>query len=272
MNDKKYYLPLIDDDFMNYQPNSKLINAYINTIELSGYIRRKIDLGYIIKYNKDESYYADDEFFTEKLYKARGIFNDYYDIFTKPQLTSDNISDYFKTYFEAIENFTDLLFFLNASNYNDDTKFQCIKYIENKKLKMLIFDKFRIEFEYTSINIDNSLMDILDNKQNVKFIRICNDKRELISFIQGYEPEFNDVASIILFKEIMRITCADIAAMMEDIFASALDFYIIHHKAEAFKSLFLEEGDLYIYDESRKVDNSTPVRRSFWSFRSKNSV
>ena len=272
MNDKKYFIPLTDDNFMNYQPNSKLINAYINTIELSGYIRRKVDLGYSIVYNKEEDYYADDEFFSEKLFKIRNIFKDYHLIFSNPQIDSNNISDYFKIYFEAIEHFTDLLFFINASTYSDEAKFSCVKYIDNKKLKMLLFDKFRIEFEYTSINIDNSLLDILDNKQNVKFTRICNDRRELISFIQGSEPEFNDMASIVLFKKIMKSVCLDLVMLLEDIFASALDFYVIPNKAEAFESLFLGEGDLYIYDESRKVDNSTPVRRSFWSFRSKNSV
>lgn len=272
MNDKKYFLPLMDDDFVNYQPNSKLINAYINTIELSAYIKRKMDLGYSIVYNKEEDYYADDEFFSEKLLKTRNIFKDYHLIFSNPQIDSNNISDYFKIYFEAIEHFTDLLFFINASNYSDEAKFDCVKYVENKKLKMLLFDKFRIEFEYTSVNLDSSLLDILDNKQNVKFIRICNAKRELISFIQGCEPEFNDMAQIIMFKNVMRSACTDIAALLEDIFASALDFYIIPNKSEAFESLFLGEGDLYIYDESRKVDISTPVRRSFWSFRSKNSV
>lgn len=273
MNDKKYYLPLMDDEFINYQPNSKLINAYLNTIELSAYIKAKENNGYNITYQveNDEEYRTFD-FFTEKITQIRYIFNEYYSIFSNPQITSHNVSDYFKIYFEAIENFTDLLFFINASSYDSEIKYECVQYKESKKMKMLLFDKFRFEFEYTAINLDNSLMDILDNKQNIKFIRICNSRKELVSFIQGCEPEFNDMASIVLFKNIMQSACTDLKNLLEDIFTEALNFYNISNKDCAFESLFLYEGDLYVYDESKKADISTPVRRSFWSFRPKNSV
>ena len=142
----------------------------------------------------------------------------------------------------------------------------------------MLFDNYVIEFESTSINLDyDSLLDALDNKPNLKLVKIRNKTTELFNFIQGYEPEFNDMESVILFKNIMRDTCIEIACKLEEIFMSALDFAIIGLCIdEIFKALFINKGELYIYDEESAIQRqnniSASVRRPFWRFRSKDSV
>ena len=269
MNDKKFYLPMIDDDYINYKPNAKLINAYINTMELSEYIKRKQKI-YTISF-EDKEGYAIDKFFSSKLSKVLEVYDQYQDLFANPEFDSSNINDYFKDYFVAIEKFIDLVVFINDTTYHD-SKIEYVRHNETKKA--LLFDHYVIEFESTSINLDyDSLLDALDNKPNVKLVKIRNKTTELFSFIQGYEPEFNDMESAILFKNIMKATCVEIAYNLEEIFASA--FVYLDNYQDIFDILFRNQGDLYIYDPtiSKPKNNiSTPVRRSFWSFRSKNSV
>jgi len=273
MNDKKFYLPMLDDDYVNYKPSAKLINAYINTIELSEYIKRKQKTD-IISFEDGEDYVID-EFFSNKLSKVLEVYDQYQNLFSNPEFDSQNINDYFGNYFTAIEKFIDLVIFINDTTYHD-SKMEFVRYNESKKA--LLFDHYVIEFESTAINLDyDSLLDALDNKPNLKLVKIRNKTTELFNFIQGYEPEFNDMESVILFKNIMRATCIEIACKLEEIFMSALDFAIIGLDIdEIFKTLFINKGELYIYDEEsamqRQNNINTPVRRPFWRFRSKNSV